>query len=144
LHGLFTFASCLDVPGRRLWIGADTRDMRQVFHPGFTRDSRYPCCGIYVYGTEGFSAMLHVQADGVYGPVGSLQRCGDLSLVVHIGSERGQPGGNRPEHGGRPLRVSRHCSNIKLMLKQAFHDPAAEEAGPAKYGDQPPRRSRSA
>ncbi len=37
------------------------------------------------------------------------------------------------------MRVSRHCPDIKLVLKQVFHDPAAEEAGPAEYGDQPPR-----
>ena len=113
--------------------------MRQVFHPGFTRDSRYPCCGIDVYGTEGFSAMLHVQADGVYASIGSLQGCSDLGLVVHIGSQGGQPGGARVKRRGRSVRVSRHCPDIKLVLKQVFHDPAAEEAGPAEYGNKPAR-----
>jgi hypothetical protein len=37
------------------------------------------------------------------------------------------------------MRVSRHCLDIKLILKQVFHDPAAEEAGPAEHCDQPPR-----
>ena len=37
------------------------------------------------------------------------------------------------------MRMSRRCPHIKLVLKQVFHDPAAEEACPAEHCDQPPR-----
>ena len=37
------------------------------------------------------------------------------------------------------MRVSRHCPDIKLVLKQVFHDPTAEEAGPAEYGNKAAR-----
>ena len=37
------------------------------------------------------------------------------------------------------MRVSRHRPDIKLVLKQVFHDPAAEEAGPAEYCNKPAR-----
>jgi hypothetical protein len=33
------------------------------------------------------SAAFHVQAHGVYNAIGSLQGCGEFSLVVDIGSD---------------------------------------------------------
>ena len=37
------------------------------------------------------------------------------------------------------MSVSRRCPDIEVVLKQVFHDPAAEEAGCAENCDQPTR-----
>jgi hypothetical protein len=43
-----------------------------------------------MHGIEGDSAALDIKADGIHGPIGTEERCGDSSFVMDINS-RGLP-----------------------------------------------------
>ena len=137
LHRLFAFPSRPDVPGRQVCISADPRDMGEVFNPGFARYSRQPGCSFDVDGAKRVPAALHVQAHSVYNAIGSLQGCGDLSLVVDIGSGGLQSGRPRSD----PFGVPRGGADLETMAEKVAYHASAEKTSPAEHCNQPPRSS---
>src|SRR3954463_3507633 len=111
--------------------------MYQPIKPGFARQSRQPCGGLDMRGMKGVLAALDVEANAIHDGIGPRQGCDDLSLVLHIGSQRCQSSGIRLEHRGGPLRVPRCCPDLEIMIEQVPYDPAAEEAGSTEDRDQP-------
>src|SRR5215216_3523022 len=85
---------------------------------------------------KGVPAALDVEADAVHDGIGPRQGGDDLSLVLHIGSDRCQSSSIRSEYCGSPLRVPRCCPDLEIMIEQLPHDPAAEEAGSAEDRNQ--------
>src|SRR4051794_24063158 len=85
---------------------------------------------------KGVPAALDVEADAIHDSIGPHKGGDDLSLVLHIGSNRYQSSGIR-KHLGGPLRVPRCCPDLEIMIEQLPHDPAAKEAGSAEDRDHP-------
>jgi len=43
-----------------------------------------------MHGIEGVSAVLNVEANAIHDGIGPRHRCGDLSFILHIDSNRHQ------------------------------------------------------
>jgi hypothetical protein len=111
--------------------------MGEVFNPGFARYSRHSGCSFDVDGAKRVPAALHVQAHSVYNAIGSVQGCGDLSLVMDIGSDGLQSGRTRWD----PFGVPRGGADLETLAEKVPHHASAEETSPAEHCNQSPRSS---